>query len=379
MSSVHEAPRHRVISNNLDMTVKVGGRALRRGFTTGATAAAAAKAAAIALLRRAKIAEVTLSLPNSVDVLFQVERCSWGSDWAEAVVIKEAGDDPDITDGAKICARVSRSSGDAIGLKNGPGVGTVTRPGLAVAVGEPSITPAPRRMIIDAVREVLPDRGLEVVISVPTGEELAEKTLNARLGIVGGISILGTTGIVEPISTKAWEETIAVEIDVALASERAHRTVVLTPGRVSEEAAMALYPELPEEAFIHMGDHVGFTLRDCAAKGVERVIIVGQFGKFSKVAMGYMDTNCNASFLDVEEIARWAAGLGADERLVGEIKGANTARHVTQIIDAAPDIAAKLYAETCEKYKTEAEKLLGDKVRLELVLLSYYGTVLYRT
>lgn len=377
MSRVHETPRHRVISNNLEMIVKVGDRALRRGFTTGATAAAAAKAAALALLRQENITEVTLPLPNHIEVLFQVEGCTWEADWAEASVIKEAGDDPDITDGAEICARVSRCGGNDIALRNGTGVGSVTRPGLAVAVGEPAITPVPRRMIIDAVREVLPDRGLEVVISVPSGEELAEKTLNARLGIVGGISILGTTGIVEPISTQAWEETIAVEIDVALASERAHRTVVLTPGRVSEEAAMALYPELPQEAFIHMGDHVGFTLRDCATKGVERVIIVGQFGKFSKVAMGYMDTNCNASFLDVAEIANWARGLGADEELVSRIEEANTARHVTQIIDTAPDIAPKLYTETCRRYEVEARKVLSDAPRLELVLLSYEGKVIY--
>jgi len=378
VSSLYQPPRHRVISNNLEMTVKVGDQVLRRGFTTGATAAAAAKAAAHVLSTQEKVAEVTLSLPNSVDVLFQVERCTWSADWAEAVVIKEAGDDPDITDGAEICARVSRNSGSDITLRNGPGVGTVTRPGLAVAVGEPSITPAPRRMIIDAVREVMPNQGLEIVISVPTGEKLAEKTLNARLGIVGGISILGTSGIVEPISTRAWEETIAVEIDVALASERARRTVVLTPGRVSEEAAMALYPELPEEAFIHMGDHVGFTLRDCADKGVDRVIIVGQFGKFSKVAMGYMDTNCNASFLDVEEIAQWARGLGADAELIQQIGEANTARHVTQIIDTAPEIAPKLYAETCRKYAAEARKVLGEKARLELVLLSYEGEILHR-
>lgn len=378
MSPEHTTPRHRVISNNLEMTVRVGDQVLRRGFTTGATAAAAAKAAALALQRQERITEVALSLPNSVDVLFQVERCAWGEDWAEAAVIKEAGDDPDITDGAEICARLSRITGSEVVLKNGTGVGTVTRPGLAVAIGEPAITPVPKRMIIDAVREVLPDRGLEVVISVPSGEKLAEKTLNARLGIVGGISILGTTGIVEPISTRAWEETIAVEIDVALASESANRTVVLTPGRVSEEAAMALFPELPEEAFIHMGDHVGFTLRDCAAKGVERVIIVGQFGKFSKVAMGYMDTNCNASFLDVAEIAAWARDLGADEGLTSQIGEANTARHVTQIIDTAPDIASRLYAETCRRYEEEARQILGAKVKLELVLLSYEGKVLHQ-
>lgn len=378
MSKIYQPPRHRVISNNLEMTVKVGDQTLRRGFTTGATAAAAVKAAAMALLGQEVVREAEITVLKDVIVRFTVEECTFGGDWAEASVIKEAGDDPDVTDGTIIRARVSRQSDGGVVVRGGQGVGTVTKPGLAVAIGEPAINLGPLKMIHEAVREVLPDQALEVVISVPAGEELAKKTLNHRLGIIGGISILGTTGIVEPISTVAWEDTIAVEIDVAMASPKAAKTVVLTPGRVSEEEAMRLFPDLPEESFIHMGDHVGFTLRDCAKKGVERVIIVGQFGKFSKVAMGYMDTNCNASFLDVEEIARWAGDLGADGSLIRQIKDANTARHVSQIIDTAPEIAPKLYAETCEKYKTEAKKLLGDKVRLKLVLLSYEGKILHR-
>lgn len=382
MSKIYQAPRHRVISNNLEMTVKVGDQTLRRGFTTGATAAAAVKAAAMALFGQEVMREAEITVLKDVIVRFMVEECTFGGDWAEASVIKEAGDDPDVTDGTIIRARVSRRSGEGVVVKGGKGVGIVTKPGLAVAIGEPAINPGPLKMIHEAVREVLPgqlsDQALEVVISVPAGEELAKKTLNARLGIIGGISILGTTGIVEPISTVAWEDTIAVEIDVALASARAAKTVVLTPGRVSEEEAMRLYPELPEESFIHMGDHVGFTLRDCAKKGVARVIIVGQFGKFSKVAMGYMDTNCNASFLDVVEIARWAEELGADEHLTRQIREANTARHVTQIIDTAPDIASLLYTEVCEKYRVEARKLLGDGFGLELVLLSYEGKILHR-
>jgi cobalt-precorrin-5B (C1)-methyltransferase len=237
---------------------RVKGEKLRTGWTTGACAAAAAKAAASALKSGKVQEEVEIRLPRKGQerrVRFPVERCEvGGASWAEAVVVKDAGDDPDVTDGAHLTARISWRDEPGLELDRGEGVGLITRPGLGLAVGGPAINDVPRRMISYSIEEVLDpgEHGVRVVISVPGGEEMAEKTTNARLGIVGGVSILGTTGIVRPFSTAAWRASVGQAVNVMGA--QGLETLVLSTGGLTEKAAMRLLPDLDEVCFVEVGD-----------------------------------------------------------------------------------------------------------------------------
>ncbi len=260
-------------------------RRLRSGYTTGTCAAAATKAALWALLKGEKLSQVEVTLPGGSRVRLPVHRVEIREKEASAAVIKDAGDDPDITNGVEIVATVRWGSrGGEIQLKGGPGVGRVTKPGLPVPVGEPAINPVPRQMIREAVKEVLGDQnlGLEVTFSIPKGEALAQKTLNPRLGIVGGLSILGTSGIVKPLSSEAWLATIEASLRVAQAVGL--EEVVLSFGRASELAHMRHY-RLPEEAYVLMGDFVEFALRAVDRLGFPRVQLAGQWAKLLKCAM----------------------------------------------------------------------------------------------
>lgn len=308
---------------------------LRTGFTTGACAAAAAKAATRCLLGGVVLAEIETTLPNRSRVTFALKRCEVdpGAGIATASVIKDAGDDPDCTHGAELVATVTRRAAPGVEIRGGAGVAVVTKPGLGLEVGGPAVNPIPRKNISEMVAEELAAAndpgGIVVTISVPGGEEMAKQTLNARLGLVGGISILGTSGIVKPYSTAAYKASIVQAIDVA--RERGHDTLVVTTGGKSELYAMKLYPALPEEAFIQMGDFVGITLRHCARRGIARVHIVGMIGKLSKMADGKMQTHAAGSEVNMALLAELARALGAPDELVAEIARANTARHVLEL------------------------------------------------
>lgn len=313
----------------------MGRRELRSGYTTGACAAAAAQGATRCLVHGAA-ANATLELPwkrpGAVPVTFPLVNREQGDGWAAYGVIKDAGDDPDVTDKLEIRARVAWAEGPpGIVLEGGPGVGRVTKPGLAVAVGGPAINPVPRQMILAAVGDVLaalaapPARALRIEISVPAGAEVARKTLNARLGILGGISILGTTGVVIPMSADAWQATIAAGLDVARAGGLSQ--VVLSHGRSSEAAAQQLLPHLPEEAFVLMGDHVGYALDATAERGLG-IVLAGQFAKFCKVSAGHFETHVKDSTLGMEVVAELLRGAGFTPAAVAEALAANTARQV---------------------------------------------------
>ena len=261
---------------------------LRSGYTTGACAAAATRAGLLALIDRRPVAEVAIRLPAGPVVAFALHSCTYAETEGAASVIKDAGDDPDVTHGAEICARVTWADEPGVTFRRGVGVGLVTKKGLPVPPGEPAINPAPRRLIAETVAEVLTEKGLAgrgvvVEISVPRGEELAQKTFNPRLGIVGGISILGTTGIVVPYSTAAWLASVTQEIDVAAA--QGLRQLVLTVGARGERLARDLFP-LPEEAFVQIGPFFGDALRHCARAGIEKVILAAMIGKLAKFAAG---------------------------------------------------------------------------------------------
>ncbi len=310
---------------------------LRSGFTTGACSAAAAKAAARAIVDGRDVESIESTLPNRQKVRFEVHRCERLDDRrAVCSVIKDAGDDPDCTHGAELVATVELSSeGDGVTIDGAEGVATVTRPGLGLDVDTAAINPVPRKNIAEMVQEEL-DRSdfrcAQVVISVPGGEEMAKKTINARLGLVGGISILGTTGVVTPYSTAAYRASIVQQI--GLAKTGGIEAIVLTTGGRSETYAMRLYPQLDEAAFVQAGDFIGASLDAARKQKMQTAIIVGMIGKLSKMADGRTQTHQAGSSVNLEMLAELAGTLGASEELQEEIRSANTARHVLEICAA---------------------------------------------
>jgi cobalt-precorrin-5B (C1)-methyltransferase len=352
-------------------------RRLRTGFTTGACAAAAAKAATRALVRGATMTAIETTLPNRTRATFVLARCELDRDAGRAVasVVKDAGDDPDCTHGAELVATVELSPEPGVLIAGGAGVATVTKPGLGLEVGGPAVNPIPRRNITEMVLEELassPLPGARVTISVPGGEEMAKQTLNARLGLIGGISILGTTGIVRPYSTAAFKASVVQSIDVAV--ERGLRVLVVTTGGKSEAYAMKLYPALSEDAFIQMGDFVGVTLKHSARRAVERVVIVGMIGKLSKMANGKMQTHAAGSEVNMELLAGFAAELGARAEVVAEIRAANTARHVLEL--CAREGLTGIAGLICRKVVEHGSRHAGGALALTAVLVDFNGAVL---
>ncbi|MDP9071770.1 MAG: cobalt-precorrin-5B (C(1))-methyltransferase [Actinomycetota bacterium] len=294
---------------------------LRTGWTTGTCASAAAKAAVLGLAEHGPPPEVEVALPGGRRVRFPVEAEGPG----RAAVVKDAGDDPDCTDGARVTAQAEwRSGGRHSELRAGRGVGMVTRPGLGLAVGAPAINAVPRRVILAALAEVTV-RPVAVTFTVPGGEAMAERTSNARLGIVGGISILGTTGIVRPFSTAAYRASVMQQIDVAAAGQE--RSVVLATGSRSDAAAQRLHPQLDQVCFVEVGDFTGPALRHAARRGLELVPFVGMVGKIAKLAAGVMMTHFHRSHVDGGVLAGAARATGAPSEVVEAATATATARH----------------------------------------------------
>jgi len=344
---------------------------LRRGWTTGACATAAAKAAFAALLTGKFPDPVEIGLPRGQRVSFALAETSLASGFAMAGVVKDAGDDPDVTHGALVFARVSAAApGDGVQFRAGPGVGTVTRPGLPIPPGEPAINPVPRAMIRAALDEVAVAPDVIVELSVPGGETLATQTLNGRLGIVGGLSILGTTGIVVPYSCAAWIDTIHRGIDVARAIGLDH--VAGSTGSASEAAVQALHG-LPETALLEMGDFAGALLKYLRRHPVPRVTIAGGVAKITKLAQGRLDLHSKHGSADLPALA----ALVADPRLAERIAGANT---VAEAFAAAAregvplgDVVARA------AWRTAAAVLAGADTALEVVLFNRNGVLMGRS
>ena len=293
---------------------------LRTGWTTGTCASAAAKAALVGLVTGVAPRQVEVGLPDGRRVAFAVEveapnRC---------VVVKDAGDDPDCTDGARMTADVALVDGGTTTLRAGDGIGVVTKPGLGLPVGEASITAVPRRMVAAALAEVDP-RPVTVTFSVPGGQAMAAKTSNARLGIEGGISILGTTGVVKPFSTAAYRASVVQQIDVAAA--QGADVIVLCTGTRSDAFAQQALPHLPPVCFVEVGDFTGIALRRAARDGFRAVIWVGMVGKITKLAAGVMMTHFRRSAVDTGLLATVAREAGAPEPVVVAATETNTARH----------------------------------------------------
>ena len=353
---------------------------LRSGFTTGACAAAAAKAAGLFMKTGAAPDEVDIPFPDGSRHYFKVAAAARlcgmeGEKKFTAAVTKDAGDDPDVTNGAEIAATVWDVAGPVAGsveladgrifLLAGRGVGRVTRPGLAVPVGEPAINPVPRRMIAAALLEAGLEQGkkIAVEISVPEGEKLAEKTLNHRLGIVGGLSILGTTGIVRPISAEAWTATITASMNVARAAGLSE--VVLSTGRTSEKGVFALLGHLPEEAGVMMGDYLEFSLKEAAAHGFAKIHLAGMWAKLLKAAMGTPQTHVRNGALEVARAVDLLVELGLPQAEADRYRNCNTAREILTRLDEAD--RKEMVAAVCERAKRYAESVSGCKVTVYLV------------
>jgi cobalt-precorrin-5B (C1)-methyltransferase len=346
---------------------------LRRGWTTGACATAAAKAAYTALLTGEFPDPVAVSLPRGARVSFALALTRRDASSASAGVIKDAGDDPDVTHGALVVATVRAGApGSGVIFRAGPGVGTVTRPGLAVAPGEPAINPVPRRMIRDAIAEVAARANragdVEVEIAIPGGEELAAKTLNGRLGIVGGLSILGTTGIVVPYSCAAWIASIQRGIDVARAAGLAH--IAGATGASSEAAVRKLY-DLPETALIDMGDFVGGMLKYVRAHPVPRVTIAGGVAKMTKLAQGLLDLHSKRGEVDLAALAGLAETAGGSADLRARILAANTAAEAFGHAQAA---GIGLGDAVAQAARTVAARVVeGKEIAIDTVLFDRDG------
>lgn len=345
---------------------------LRKGYTTGTCAQAGAKAAALMLLTKELQDRVEVQTPSGVRLSLPVVAPEIGEDYARCGVVKDSGDDPDATHGVMICATVRFSGTRGVTIKGGKGVGLVTKPGLAIPVGEHAINPTPREMIHREVGRLLPEnQGMEVMITVPNGEALAEKTFNPRLGILGGISILGTTGIVEPKSIDAYTTSLSLELDVLRASGSAKAALVL--GYVGERfCKKALH--LPDNSFVKIGDHVGFMLEQCEKKGIKEVLLVGHIGKLVKVANGQFNTHYRFGDRRIETIAHHARRCGAGPEVIEAILQETTAEATIGILREKGLV--KVFDEIAREVVLKARKLVEGKLRVRCILLSLKGEVL---
>ncbi len=353
---------------------------LRKGWSTGACAAAATKAAYQALLTGEFPDPVTITLPKGEEPSFALKQMKLGQDKnkreATASVIKDAGDDPDVTHGAEIVVTVSLvGDGGDITFQAGDGVGTVTKPGLALCVGEPAINPGPRGMItsvIEGLAEKLGDKtggkdAISITISIPGGEALAEKTLNGRLGIEGGLSILGTTGVVIPYSCSSWIHSIHRGVDVAIASGHTH--IWAATGRTSEDAARNLLG-LPDAALIDMGDFAGGLLKYLRKHPIERLTLAGGIGKMTKLAQGAMDLHSSKSRVDTKALAAMLASLGADAKTTAKAEGANTA---AEVFEEANSLGLPLGDLIARQAREAALATLSGGTEVEVMIIDAQG------
>lgn len=342
---------------------------LRTGFTTGACATAAAKAALTALLTGDEQTCIKFSIPDGETFTLPVEECRIGRDWALASVIKDAGDDPDVTNGCTVQVKVALSGRPGIHFLQGEGVGRVTLPGIGLPIGDPAVNPVPRRMITEQLT-ALYEGGLDVTVSVPGGAQLAQKTFNPKLGIVDGISIIGTLGIVRPFSMEAFVEAIRREVEVAKAVGAPR--LVINSGARSERFVKALYPDLPPQAFVHYGNYIGETLSAASELGFKEVTMGLMIGKAVKLAAGMLDTHSREGVMDKGFIKQMARESGCPQTVCQEIDKITLARELWTLIPQSnqPDFC-KTIIRHCH---THCDSLLKSG-SLKIILISEEGTL----
>ena len=349
---------------------------LRSGLTTGSCATATSLAAARLLLTGQESDAVEITLPKGKQVQMRLEFCRRDGERAEAGTIKDAGDDPDVTHGALLFSQVRLLAEPGIRFVAGQGVGTVTRPGLVLGVGEPAINPVPRRMIGEHLQQLASDcgyaGGFQVTVNVRDGEQLALKTMNPRLGILGGLSILGTSGIVRPFSCSAYIASIHQGIDVAHTNGYTH--IAACTGNASEDTMRRVYA-LPEIALIEMGDFVGAVLKHLRKVPVGKLSLCGGFGKISKLAAGHMDLHSRHSSIDLPQLAAWAADSGAGAALQAAILGANTSQQALAMAQAA---GVELGDSVCQHALAFARSVVPAQVQVEVFAIDRQGGIVGR-
>jgi len=351
--------------------VVVDGKKLRRGFTTGMCAAAAAKGAVLLLFGKDWPVAVEVLAPAGVKLNLKLENREKGAGYARCCVVKDAGDDPDVTAGLAVCA-TAKTAEAGVKIKGGAGVGVVTRPGLAIAPGQPAINPVPRQVIENEVKKVLPaGTGVEITISVPGGEQVAAKTMNPRLGILGGISILGTTGLVEPMSAEAWKSSLALQVAQAVAL--GCRDLVLTPGRRGEKWAVEKYG-LPARAVAQMSNFAGFMLAECVRRGAKRVLLFGHQGKLIKIAAGIFHTHSRVADARREILVAHAALAGAEREVLGQIWQSATAEEAARIMQEHG--LGFLFHRLAETASQRAREYVRGELFVGTVLTSLDGEIL---
>ena len=354
---------------------------LRTGFTTGTCASAATKSALLALLTNKTQESVQITLPKGKIVDMKIAWTQFRDEFVTCAVIKDGGDDPDATHGAEICSTVQLTSDiGKIIIDGGIGVGRVTKPGLGLQIGMAAINPVPIRMInqtIDEVFEiynqVMKTNGLNVIISVPKGEEIAKKTDNPRLGILGGISILGTTGIVLPYSTASFAASIRQSLDVGLAL--GSDVFILTTGGRSEDFCKNLFEKMyPEHSYVQMGDFAGYSVKQCYEKKVKKVIIAGFVGKLTKIAMGVKQTHVRGSHVNMDFMAKLALECKVSQNVITLIKNANTARHVSEIIDS--NNIDGYYDLLCKYAYNQMSSYSNNNLLIDIIMFDFNGNVI---
>ena len=348
-------------------------RFLKYGITTGASAAAAAKAAVTALVSNPVDRVV---IPTPIGLRFEVPVKSskkLSADSAEAVVVKDAGQDIDATDKMEITATVRLTDDGKITIKSGVGIGKVTKPGLQVPIGEGAINPVPKSMITQAVQEVLPKgKGVEITISAPEGANIAKKTMNAKLGIKGGVSILGTTGVVKPLSLEACRRSLVPQIDVALA--RGYKRVFFVPGNIGERIAKQQFGA-PEDAIVQTGDFVGYMLDKAVEKGVKEIVVLGHSGKVVKLAANIFNTHHKVGDARNEVIASYAGAVGADTTTINALLGANTSDEASEILRGKGLLEAT-YNKIAMRVHQRVSDRVENKIKISIVIVSMDGKVL---
>ena len=349
---------------------------MRTGYTTGTSATAGAKAGVLAILNQEKIGFIDVTLPKKSKIQIKIEKCEFDNQSAHCYVIKDGGDDPDVTHGAEIHTNVSLTTNvGKIEIDGGDGVGRVTKPGLGLEVGSAAINPTPKKMITENITEIAQDilkkNGIKVLVSVPKGKELAPKTDNPRLGILGGISILGTSGIVVPYSTASFAASIRQSIDVTIAM--GNDTVVLTTGGRSEDYARSIIT-LPDHCFVQMGDFSGYTVQQCAKKGIKKAYVAGFIGKLTKMGMGVKQTHVKGSKVDMEFLAELAQKCNASGDTIQEIKKANTARHVFEIV-SAKDLKG-YFDLVCAQVYNQLRKHSEEKFDIDVIMFDFDGNTI---
>ncbi len=348
---------------------KLASEQLRTGYTTGSCAAAASQAAVVKLIRNIEMREVRIKLPDEGFITLPIKQIYAQDGKATAEVVKDAGDDPDVTNGISILATVELLSQGIIVIEGGIGVGRVSKPGLAVAVGEAAINPVPRAMICSAVQEVLPPgTGAKIIISVPVGEEVARRTMNSRLGIVGGISILGTSGIVRPMSDAAYFDSLVPQIDQAIAL--GYRELVFTPGKMGDRRARSM--GIAADSIIQTSNFIGTMLQEAVVRGAESILLMGHIGKIIKVAAGIFNTHSRIADARRETLAAHAAMLGAPPAVIKEIMAINTMEAAVELLKKHQLQAA--YYSIAASASQRVRELMAGRVEGETVKI---GTLLY--